>query len=473
MPDCAQIRAPFAPFAPFAVVVGAVVAIVAWTIAGATGGANGEADGGAGGQAAAEAPAMDEDRVLGAGDYKEGYESADYETRSRSLESRTGREADLYALTHNPPLGLPSPPEPRLNPSSPDGIALGRLLFFDRRLSLNNTMSCAMCHVPEMGFAHNELKVAVGFEGRATRRNAPTLLNIAYKTKLFHDGREFSLENQIWSPLLARNEMANPSVGHVIEKIRQIKEYPDIFQKVFGERGVSMETVSMALAQYQRALLSANSRFDRWRYNGEKHLLSAEEERGFAVFTGAGACSACHLIGERYALFTDNRLHNTGMGFNASMRKETPRERVQLAPGVFADVARDSIAGIGGPPTKVNDVGRYEITQDPNDRWKYVTPTLRNVALTAPYMHNGELLTLEAVVEFYDRGGVPNELLSPLIRPLGLAPDDKKALVAFLRALTGGNTAELVSDAFAAPVGELRHDDPFWSHRRSRENLTE
>ena len=466
-PERTQFRA---PFAAAVVVVGAVVAIITWTIAAATGGANG----GAGGGTVTEAPVVDGDRVLGAGDYKGGYESADYETRSRSLESRTGREADLYALMHNPPLGLPSPSSPRLNPPSPDGIALGRRLFFDRRLSLNNTMSCAMCHVPEMGFAHNELKVAVGFEGRATKRNAPTLLNIAYKTKLFHDGREFSLENQIWSPLLARNEMANPSVGHVIEKIRQIKEYPDIFEKVFGERGVSMETVSMAFAQYQRALLSANSRFDRWRYNAEKSLLNAEEQRGFEIFNGAGACSACHLIGERHALFTDNRLHNTGMGFNASMKKEAPRERVQLAPGVFVDVARDEIAGIGGPPTKVNDVGRYEITQDPGDRWKYVTPTLRNVALTAPYMHNGELLTLEAVVEFYDRGGVPNESLSPLIRPLGLTPADKKALVAFLHALTGGNTAELVSDAFAAPVGELRRDDPFWSQTsRSQENPEE
>ncbi len=419
--------------------------------------------------AGTETGAADEDSILGSGDYKEGYESDEYRTRSRSLESRTGREANLYALMRDPPLGLPSPPWPRLNPPSPDAIALGRRLFFDRRLSLNNTMSCAMCHVPEMGFAHNELKTAVGFEGRSGRRNTPTLLNVAYKTMLFHDGREFSLENQIWSPLLARNEMANPSVGAVIEKIRRIKEYPGIFQKVFGERGVSMETVSMAFAQYQRALLSANSRFDRWRYNGEKNLLNAEEQRGFAIFNGAGACSACHLIGERHALFTDNQLHNTGIGFDTSMRKAAPTERVQLAPGVFADVDRGEIAGIGGPPTKINDVGRYEVTQDPGDRWKYTTPTLRNVALTAPYMHNGELLTLEAVVEFYDRGGVPNESLSPLIRPLGLTPADKKALVAFLQTLTGGNTAELVSDAFAAPVGELRRDDPFWANQRFAE----
>ena len=449
-PACAHARTPLT-----SAIIGVVVAIVVGAIAGATPESIAEAAG--------------EGRLLGSGDYKEGYESADYQTRSRSLESRTGREADLYALTRNPPLGLPPPPSPRLNPPSPDGIALGRRLFFDRRLSLNNTMSCAMCHVPEMGFAHNELKTAVGFEGRSAKRNAPTLLNVAYRTMLFHDGREFSLENQVWSPLLARAEMANPSVGSVIKKITRIKEYPDIFQKVFGERGVSMETVSMALAQYQRALLSANSRFDRWRYNGEQRLLDAEEQQGFSIFTGAGACSSCHLIGERYALFTDNQPHNTGMGYNASMSKGTPTERVQLAPGVFADVDRGAIAGIGGPPTKVNDVGRYEVTQDPNDRWKYVTPTLRNVALTAPYMHNGELLTLEDVVEFYDRGGVPNELLSPLIRPLGLTSADKKALVAFLRTLTGGNTAELVSDAFAAPVGELRRDDPFWANQRFEE----
>ncbi len=414
------------------------------------------------------APAQDEE-ILRSGDYKEGYESADYKTRSRSLESRKGREADLYELFRKPPAGLPPVPVPRTNPQSREGIALGRRLFFDRRLSLNNTISCAMCHVPEMGFAHNELKTAVGVEGRGTRRNSPTLLNVAYKMPLFHDGRETSLENQVWSPLLARNEMANPSIGHVIGKIRQIKEYRGLFEKVFDGRGVSMETISMAFAQYQRTLLSAHSRFDRWYYGDEKDLLSAEERHGFEIFTGAGRCSSCHLIGEKHALFTDNQLHNTGMGFDASMGRQQPTRRIQLAPGVFTDLEADVIERVSRVPARVNDIGRYEVTQDPNDRWKFLTPTLRNVSLTAPYMHNGELLSLAEVINFYDRGGVANELLSPLIQPLGLSGADKKALVAFLHTLTGGNTAELVSDAFAAPVGELKRGDPFWANRHFRE----
>jgi len=409
------------------------------------------------------------DEILRSGDYKEGYESADYKTRSRSLQSRKGRETDLYALSRKPPAGLPQVPVARGNPLSREGIALGRRLFFDRRLSLNNTISCAMCHVPEMGFAHNELKTAVGFEGRGTRRNTPTLLNVAYRMPLFHDGRETSLENQVWSPLLARNEMANPSIGAVIEKIKQIKEYRGLFQQVFDGRGPSMETIGMALAQYQRTLLSANSRFDRWHYGGEQDLLTPEERKGFEIFTGEGRCSTCHLIGDRHALFTDNQLHNTGMGFSASMGKRQPTRRVQLAPGVFADLDTEAIEQVTRETARFNDVGRYEVTQDPDDRWKFITPTLRNVALTAPYMHNGELLTLEEVIDFYDKGGVPNELLSPLIQPLKLTDSGKKALIAFLRTLTGGNTAELVSDAFAAPVGDLRRDDPSWANRRFRE----
>lgn len=419
---------------------------------------------------AAPLPAQTQgDEILRSGDYKEGYESADYKTRSRSLESRKGREADLYELSRKPPAGLPPMPQARANPLSRKGIALGRRLFFDRRLSLNNTISCAMCHVPEMGFAHNELKTAVGFEGRGTRRNTPTLLNVAYRMPLFHDGRETSLENQVWSPLLARNEMANPSIGAVIQKIQQIKEYRGLFQQVFDGRGPSMETIGMALAQYQRTLLSANSRFDRWYYGGEKDLLTPEERKGFGIFTGEGRCSTCHLIGDKHALFTDNQLHNTGMGFSASMGKRQPTRRVQLAPGIFADLDSEAIERVSRVPARFNDVGRYEVTQDPNDRWKFITPTLRNVALTAPYMHNGELLTLEEVIEFYDKGGVPNELLSPLIQPLKLPDSGKKALIAFLHTLTGGNTAELVSDAFAAPVGELRRDDPFWANRRFKE----
>ncbi|HBA64953.1 MAG TPA: photosynthetic protein synthase I, partial [Methylococcaceae bacterium] len=159
------------------------------------------------------------------GDDKSNYESGDYATRSIALADRTGQTADLMKTVYHPPKGLPPVPIPANNPVTPEKVQLGRKLFYDRRLSLNNTFSCAMCHIPEQGFTSNEMKTAVGVEGRTVKRNSPTLYNVAYYTKLFHDGRETSLEHQVWGPLLAHNEMANPSIGIVIEKLHNDSEY--------------------------------------------------------------------------------------------------------------------------------------------------------------------------------------------------------------------------------------------------------
>ena len=318
--------------------------------------------------------------------------------------------------------------------------------------SLNGTMSCAMCHIPEQGFTSNELATAVGVEGRNVRRNAPTVLNAAYVTRLFHDGREYSLEQQIWGPLLARNEMANPSVGGVVRKLEELADYRDPFAAAFGGRGPSMETVGQALASYQRTLVSGDSPFDRWYYGGDGTALSESAQRGFRLFTGKAGCATCHTVGPEHALFTDNALHNTGVGYRESMASEPPRRQVTVAPGVVLDVPATFIDAVSEPAPA--DLGLYEVTQDPDDRWKYRTPTLRNVALTAPYMHNGSLPTREAVVAFYDAGGVPNEVLDPLLRPLGLSPAERVDLVAFLRSLTGADLDILIADAFATPIGE-------------------
>ncbi len=309
-----------------------------------------------------------------------------------------------------------------------------------------------MCHVPEHGFTHNELATAVGIEGRTVKRNAPTLFNVAYAERLFHDAREFSLEQQIWGPLLAPNEMGNPSVGAVIDKLERLPDYAGRFEAVFG-RGPGMEVLGQALAAYQRTLLAADSPFDRWRYGGDEDAISDAAKRGFKIFSARGRCAACHLVGERTALFTDHQVHNTGIGYRESMSPEPRLRRIAVAPGVFLDVDTSVLAAAS--KRKPNDLGRYEVTQDPDDRWKYKTPTLRNVALTAPYMHNGSLATLADVVEFYDRGGVPNEQSDPLLRPLGLSERDKRDLVAFLESLTGSNTEVLIGDAFAAPVGDV------------------
>ena len=389
--------------------------------------------------------------VQGPGDVKEGYESTDYQTRAQSLAQRRGKPADLLAYRDSPPLGLPPVPSPAGNPLTAEKIELGRLLFFDRRLSHNNTFSCAMCHIPEQGFSSNELATAVGIEGRSVRRNSPTIYNVAYLERLFHDGRENTLEQQIWGPLLARNEMGNPSVGQVIDRIRSIPSYNTRFGRVFADRGVTMETVGMALASYERVLVSANSAFDRWYYGGDQAALSADQQAGFRLFTGKAVCSACHRIDGTSALFTDMQMHNTGIGYRRSMMKTPENARIQIAPGKHIPVRGDVVAEASEPPP--NDLGLYEITENPADRWKYRTPTLRNVALTAPYMHNGSIGTLEEVIDFYNGGGFENELLEPLLRPLDLTERETGELLLFLTALTGDNVDELVADAFAVPIG--------------------
>jgi cytochrome c peroxidase len=356
----------------------------------------------------------------GPGDFREGYEHADYETHSLSLQSRRGAEADLVAVLKSPPMGLPPVPIPADNPATAEKVRLGRKLFFDRRLSANNTISCAMCHVAEQGFAQNELRNPVGIEGKSVRRNAPSIYNVAYVSLLFHDGREMSLENQVWQPLLAKNEMANLSIGLVIERIRSLADYDTLFEEAFG-RGPDVKTIGMALASYQRMLVSGDSRFDRWYFGNDRTALGAAAQRGFALFRSKAGCINCHTVGSDFALFTDGQFHNTGIGTTGTVQ--------------------------------FRDLGRYEVTGLPADRWRYRTPGLRNVVLTPPYMHDGSLASLRDVLEFYNRGGVPNEVLDPLIRPLGLSDGEIDDLLAFLKSLTGSNVGALVADAFAAPIG--------------------
>lgn len=396
-------------------------------------------------------PAAAADVPVGPGDDKRGYDAPDYETRSRRLDVMGGVPVALIETATSPPLGLPPLSVPPDNAITEARIALGRRLFFDRRLSGNGTMSCAMCHVPEQGFAHNEMRTAVGIEGRSGRRNAPTVLNAAYLPRLFVDGRETSLETQVWSPLLAANEMGNPAVGYVIETLQGLTDYEGLFEAAY-DRGPDMFTIGAALASYQRTLLGGNSPFDRWRYGGDETALSTAAQRGFELFTGRGRCSGCHLVGDRDALFTDGQFHNTGVGYDRGRRPATGRALVPIAPGVTIEAETAGVMHLGGVPAA--DLGRYEITRQPEDRWRYRTPGLRNVALTAPYMHDGSLPTLAAVVRFYDVGGVPNEGLDSRIAPLGLSPTEQADLVTFLTSLTGSNVPALVADAIAAPVGD-------------------
>ena len=339
-------------------------------------------------------------------------------------------------------LGLPA-----VTVQPPELVALGRRLFMDRRLSANGTMSCGMCHVPEQAFSHNGTATAVGLNGKSLRRNAPSLLNVAFQERLFHDGRESILEKQVLAPLLAADEMGNQTVQEVLDRVAALADYAQSFERAFAGPP-SVDTLARAIAGYERTLISGGSRFDRWRYAGEP-ALDAREQRGFSLFTGKARCSSCHTVGQYSALFTDGLFHNTGL-------PETPpkRHHVQLAPGVEIEVADADLRSVSEPWRE--DLGRFEVTGNEGDRRAFKTPSLRNVALSAPYMHDGSLMSLEQVVEFYDQGGGNAAGKDPLLHPLGLSLKDKQAIAAFLRTLTGDNVTELARAAreAAAEGGE-------------------
>ncbi len=395
----------------------------------------------------AETPPRPSPASTGTGDPRAGYQSGAYRSGSRALLARQGVPLALAARLAAGEPGLPAMPGPLPDAAQ---IALGRRLFFDRRLSHNNTLSCASCHVPEQGFTSNELATPIGIEGRSVRRNAPTLLNVGFLPRLFHDSRENRLEQQIWAPLLAFNEMGNPAIGYVLDKIAGLPEYAT----AFDGSPPTMETLGAALAAYQRSLIAGDSPFDRWR-GGEETALPPAALRGYALFTGKAGCSGCHLAAPDGPLFTDQLWHNTGIGYRQSMIDRPAAEAaVTVGPGLSLPVsARDRAASSIEP---VNDLGRYEVTGDPADRWRFRTPGLRNVALTAPYMHDGSLPDLAAVVAFYNAGGVPNEGLDARIRPLNLDATERAELLAFLESLTGGSVDALVKDAWAAPIGDHR-----------------
>lgn len=333
------------------------------------------------------------------------------------LLSTTPLPANGKPVVIEPHLGLPQLAIPDNNPLTTEKIALGRMLFFDRRLSRDNTLSCAMCHIPNQGFSNNFVTTPIGYQRRKGRRNAPTLLNVGYLTPLFHDGRAPSLEDQVWGPLLNHREMANASPTTVIAKINQLPQYRQAFKKAF-QAAPSKTTLAQAIASFERTLIAGDSPFDRWYYGHQEEAINQTAKKGFSLFTGKANCIRCHTINRETALLTDQDFHNTGIGTRG--HKANPLS------------------------LKKRDLGRFEITGNPTDRGRYKTPTLRNIALTKPYMHNGRIHSLKQVIHFYNNGGITNPELSPLIQPLSLRPDEINQLTAFLKTLSSPHVAALI-----------------------------
>jgi len=304
-----------------------------------------------------------------------------------------------------PPLGLPPVPIPADNPPTAETIALGRRLFYDSRLSKDNSVACATCHNPGLGFTDGQ-SVSRGVGGMEGIRNAPTVVNAAYLPLQFWDGRATSLETQAASPITNPVEMDQTHEVSV-SKLESDPVYQEMFLKAFGSKQATMDRVEKSIASFERTILSGNSAFDRYQYGGDKHALTPAQIRGLAIFLDPhkGNCAACHTVGPAYALFTDGKFHNIGEGVGDD--------------GTF------------------KDVGRYHETKVQTDEGAFKTPTLRNVANTSPYMHDGSLKTLKAVVDFYAGGGNSNPYLDKEIRVIKLSGEDRSDLVEFLKSLTG------------------------------------
>jgi cytochrome c peroxidase len=343
------------------------------------------------------------------------------------------------------PLGLPPVPVPADNPITGAKVALGEKLFNDKRFSATGDVSCATCHDRAKGFADG-LKTPEGIRKLTGTRNGPTVANAAYFTSQFWDGRSPDLEDQSQHPFVNPVEMGLANHDPIIEIVRTDPEYVSMFRAAFGKEpeAIGMADVQKAIATFERTLIFGNSPFDRWYFRGEADAMSEAAVRGFKVFQEQGRCVSCHAIEETFALFTDNRFHNIGVGIN-NIQADIPR----LVPAFLAAKAQ----GIDVDKTVLSDkksseLGRFVVTETLDDIGAFKTSTLRNVAVTAPYMHDGSLATLREVVEHYNNGGVSNkddpvnDFLSGGIRPLNLTEQQIDDLVAFMEALTSPEFAD-------------------------------
>jgi cytochrome c peroxidase len=290
------------------------------------------------------------------------------------------------------PLGLKPLTVGPENEVTQEKIELGKQLYFDTRLSRDNTVSCASCHDPQKGWSNGDA-VATGIGGQKGGRSAPTIINAAYQRFQFWDGRADFVEGQALGPIQNPIEM-NMSLEDLVNKLNGIEGYRKKFQQVFGEEEIKAEHIAQAIAAFERTILSGNAPYDRFKA-GDKSALSESAQRGMKLFFGKAHCSACHTGPN----FTDGGFHNLGV----SIMKENP------------------------------DAGRFEQTKMVGDRGSFKTPTLREIARTAPYMHDGSLKSLEDVVAYYSKGGTTNDQLDEEIYELKLTDQEKTDLVTFLK----------------------------------------
>ena len=286
---------------------------------------------------------------------------------------------------------------PADNPLTKDKIELGRVLFFDKRLSKDNTIACASCHLSKFAFTDGQ-RVSAGIRGQKGGRSAPASLNRLFSKAQFWDGRAATLEEQSVGPFTNPIEHGFANHDEMIAKMKKIQGYRKLFKEVFGEE-ITIDGVGKAIASFQRTVLSGNSPADRFDQGGDEKAIPAAAQKGLILFREKARCTKCHSGFN----FTDEKFHNLGIGWD----------------------------------TNTVDLGRYMVTKNPADIGAFKTPTLREIARSAPYMHDGRFKTLEEVVNFYNQAGVKNPHQDELVLPLDLTDEEKRDLVEFLRTLNG------------------------------------
>jgi len=353
------------------------------------------------------------------------------------------------------PLGLPPVPVPADNPMTPEKIALGSTLFNDKRFSSTGEVSCATCHDPAKAFTDSPLRTSEGINKLTGTRNAPTVVNAAYSATQFWDGRSADLEDQSQHPFVNPVEMGLKDHEPILKIVRSDAAYGDMFRKAFGiePAAITMDHVKKAIATFERTIVSGDSPFDRWYFGGDKSAMSEAAVRGFKVFLEDGRCVSCHTIEQDHALFTDNRFHNIGVGMNR-IQDRVP----ELAPKFLEAKAKGmdvDVKVLTDPDS--SELGRFAVTDGLDELGAFKTPTLRNIAVTAPYMHDGSLKTLRDAVVHYNNGGVTNkgdkvnDFLSGGIRELNLEEQQIDDLVAFMEALTSPQHAKPAATAGVQP----------------------
>lgn len=337
------------------------------------------------------------------------------------------------------PAGILPPEVPETNPPTQEKSDLGQQLFFDTRLSTDGTIACASCHDPAHGFADPRNKAtSEGVAGAVGTRNAPTVLNSAFLVEQFWDGREPTLEAQAIQPLINPVEHGFPDHAAVVATLREIPEYAASFKAAFGSDEITVDRIGQAIATFERTLISVDAPIDRY-LAGDSGAISDAAQRGWALYNGKARCVTCHGRTEVLPFFTDDLYHNIGVGVT---RIDFNKVTKQAVAAVNAGTSLDELAL---NDAETSELGRFLVTLEARDIGAFKTPPLRNVALTAPYMHDGSEKTLEDVIAFYDRGGNDNPHLDGGMRPLGLTNDERADLVELLKTFTSSDLARFKS----------------------------